>query len=149
MLDPVRGFSHRREDPLNANNKSGFTLLEVIIVIIIIAILASVAMPKISAALYFAKAKEALGVIPPMRTALDACAMLGGNDYTDCPANAAALGIPFSGKYFGEPTVTNRGANAYTITVPGSGTLGSIIFTHGNGAITGTGNFSTFNTGGY
>ena len=132
-------------------NKSGFTLLEVIIVIIIIAILASVAMPKVTSALQFAKAKEALGVIPPMRTALDACAMMQGTTtgYTGCGANATALGVQFTGKYFGQPTVTNLGANAYTITVPGTGGLGDIIFTHANSAITGTGNFANFKSSNY
>jgi len=140
-----------KEGRMITRNKSGFTLLEVIIVIIIIAILASVAMPKVTAALQFAKAKEALGVIGPMRTALDACAMMAGSTlgYTNCGATATALGVQFGGKYFAEPTVSGHGPNAYVITVPGTGGLGNIIFTHNTGAISGTGNFANFSSTNY
>jgi len=130
-------------------NRSGFTLLEVIIVIIIIAILASVAMPKISGALHYAKAKEALGVIPSIRTALDACALMQNNNYTNCPTTLAGLGISFNGKYFDAPTIGSLAANNYVITVPGKSGLGSIIYTEGTQRITGTGNFVNFNTGNY
>ncbi len=130
-------------------NKSGFTLLEVIIVIIIIAILASVAMPKVTGALHYAKAKEALGVIPSIRSAMDACAMMGGGEYTNCPTSAIALGINFSGaKYFATPIISDHSANNYTITVPNA-TIGNIIYTEATQRITGTGNFTNFNVSGY
>ncbi|HOD12231.1 MAG TPA: prepilin-type N-terminal cleavage/methylation domain-containing protein [Candidatus Omnitrophota bacterium] len=133
-----------------AINKFGFTLLEVIIVIIIIAILASVAMPKISGALHYAKAKEALGVIPSVRSAMDACAMMGGGEYTNCPASAIALGINFSGaKYFNAPTISGLTATEYVITVPGKSNIGNIIYTESTQRITGTGNFANFNVSGY
>ncbi len=130
-------------------NKSGFTLLEVIIVIIIIAILASVAMPKVTGALHYAKAKEALGVIPSIRTALDACALMQGNNYSGCSTNIAALGVSFNGKYFNTPTITGLNATEYVITVPGKSGIGDIIYTESTQRITGTGNFINFNTGNY
>ena len=54
-------------------NKSGFTLLEIIIVIIIVGILASLAMPKFFKTVEYSRATEALGSLGAIRRAMDIC----------------------------------------------------------------------------
>ncbi len=55
------------------NNTSGFTLLEIIIVIIIVGILASVALPKFFKTVTFSFSAEALTNLDTLRGALNRC----------------------------------------------------------------------------
>ena len=66
------------------NNKSGFTLLEIIIVIIIIGVLASLALPKLFAMVEKSKSTEALAAMGSIRSALERCALAKGNSYVGC-----------------------------------------------------------------
>jgi general secretion pathway protein G len=68
------------------NNKSGFTLLEIIIVIIIIGVLSSLALPRMFAMTHNAKAVEALNAFKVIRNGMDMCFMMNNNDYTVCNA---------------------------------------------------------------
>ena len=65
-------------------NKSGFTLLEIIIVIIIVGVLASLALPRLFNTIEFSRSTEALNVIGGLKRAADRCAL----------ANDATLGAP-------------------------------------------------------
>lgn len=71
------------------NKKSGFTLLEIIIVIIIVGVLASLALPRFFNTINFSRATEALNAMAVVKRAADRCAMMAGAitgtaDYTDC-----------------------------------------------------------------
>ena len=57
----------------NINNKSGFTLLEVIIVIIIVGVLASLALPRLVGTIEFSRSQEPLDVMALIRKSVDNC----------------------------------------------------------------------------
>ena len=57
------------------NNKSGFTLLEIIIVIIIVGVLASLALPRLFNTIEFSRSTEALNSIGILKRAADRCDM--------------------------------------------------------------------------
>ena len=60
------------------NNKSGFTLLEIIIVIIIVGVLASLALPKLFDNVQFSKSAEAMQLAGSIRKNLNTCSMMSG-----------------------------------------------------------------------
>ena len=66
------------------NNKSGFTLLEIIIVIIIVGVLASLALPRLFNTIEFSRSTEALNVLGGLKRAADRCSL----------ANEAMTGLP-------------------------------------------------------
>ena len=68
---------------MNLNKKSGFTLLEIIIVIIIVGVLASIALPKFFKSVEFSRAQEALNSLGVIRTSMEAC-YLPSRAYTPC-----------------------------------------------------------------
>ena len=55
------------------NNKSGFTLLEIIIVIIIVGVLASLALPRLFSTVEFSRSTEALNAIGMIRKSMERC----------------------------------------------------------------------------
>ena len=69
---------------LQNKNQSGFTLLEIIIVIIIVGVLASLALPKFFNTVEFSRSSEALNAVGGIKRSADRCAMMGGdeNDYS-------------------------------------------------------------------
>ena len=76
------------------NNKSGFTLLEVIIVIIIVGVLASLALPRFFKTVEYSRATEALQNLSAIRQSLQRCYLAKSNNYTNCDAaNLADLDI--------------------------------------------------------
>ncbi|HNV23805.1 MAG TPA: prepilin-type N-terminal cleavage/methylation domain-containing protein [Candidatus Omnitrophota bacterium] len=80
---------------MKLNTKSGFTLLEIIIVIIIIGVLASLALPKFFQTINFAKSTEALNTLGELKRAADRCAMMSGAgsaNYSTC-GTPQALGL--------------------------------------------------------
>lgn len=79
------------------NNKSGFTLLEIIIVIIIVGVLASLALPRLFNTLAYSRSTEALNSIGVLKRAADRCSMAveaitGAPDYSVC-VTFAELGV--------------------------------------------------------
>ena len=71
------------------NNKSGFTLLEIIIVIIIVGVLASLALPRLFNTIEFSRSTEALNVIGGLKRGADRCALaneaqLGAANWNTC-----------------------------------------------------------------
>lgn len=65
-------------------NKSGFTLLEIIIVIIIVGVLASLALPRFFATVEFSKSAEALNAMSTIRQSLERCFVAVPNTYVGC-----------------------------------------------------------------
>lgn len=130
---------------MKLTNKSGFTLLEVIIVIIIIAILASVGMPKLSSMTNKAKAKEGLSAIPLIRSDLEQCYLMSNNTYAGCTGN----GVVLNGKYFTTFVVGEQDATEFTITLTcplaNCGVASTLIYRNSTKSITGTGAFSAMN----
>jgi len=64
-------------------NKSGFTLLEIIIVIIIIGVLASLALPRLFSTVEFSRSTEALSAIASIRSSMERC-YLANAAYSSC-----------------------------------------------------------------
>jgi prepilin-type N-terminal cleavage/methylation domain-containing protein len=60
------------------NNRSGFTLLEIIVVIIIVGVLASLALPRFFQTINFSRSTEALNAMGVIKRASDHCAMKAG-----------------------------------------------------------------------
>ena len=100
------------------NNKSGFTLLEIIIVIIIVGVLASLALPRFFATVEYSRSTEALAAISAVRQALERCYLQRNGDYTSCTAfNVLDIEDPANSpnNHFGY-TINNTSATGYTIT---------------------------------
>jgi len=55
------------------NNKSGFTLIEIIIVLIIVGVLAAVALPNLYSNIARSKAAEAIASFGSMKAQMEAC----------------------------------------------------------------------------
>ncbi len=73
------------------NNRSGFTLLEIIIVIIIIGVLASLALPRFFALVETSRGGEALNTISAIRGSMVRFALRNGNSYVG--ANLSTIDI--------------------------------------------------------
>jgi len=81
------------------NNRSGFTLLEVIIVLIIIGVLASLAIPRLLASLETARAQEALEMFVSVKRGMEQCSAMDQpafHDFDDC-TSLAGIGISAPG----------------------------------------------------
>lgn len=79
------------------NKKSGFTLLEIIIVIIIVGVLASLALPRFFKTVAFAKSTEALNVMGTAKRGIDRCSLAqgagtGSEDFDGCD-NWVSIGL--------------------------------------------------------
>lgn len=61
-------------------NKSGFTLLEIIIVIIIVGVLASLALPRFFETVEFSRSSEAVTYIGAIKRGLETCALMSGEE---------------------------------------------------------------------
>ena len=73
------------------NHQSGFTLLELLMVIAVIGILASIAVPRFQNATEKAKFTEVINAVGPYKTAVEMCIINKGAE-TDC--DAGKNGIP-------------------------------------------------------
>ena len=134
-------------------NKSGFTLLEIIIVIIIIGVLASLALPKFIAQARFVRGAEAAANLGAYRQSLNRCYMFNGGAYnapTLCSTltnldigNLGDAGINPGTHFTYNIPAFAAGVTAYTITAtrnanqnPGGVEDGTLTM-NSNGVITG------------
>ncbi|MCK5580378.1 MAG: prepilin-type N-terminal cleavage/methylation domain-containing protein [Candidatus Omnitrophica bacterium] len=99
-------------------NKSGFTLLEIIIVIIIVGVLASLALPRFFATVEFSRSTEAFASLAAVRQSVERCYLMT-RDYTECDENFNELDLEdpgtSPGAHFGYGVAASS-ATAYTIT---------------------------------
>jgi prepilin-type N-terminal cleavage/methylation domain-containing protein len=94
-------------------NKSGFTLLEILVVIIIVGVLASVAMPTLFKNVETARSSEALNTLGVMKRQMDGCAMQFNSDYATC-GTFANIGMT-------DPSFTTNPGSHFNYTFPAVG----------------------------
>lgn len=144
---------------MRKNRKSGFTLVELMVVAIIVAILAAVAIPLMSANRTRAMATEAEAGLGTIRTALRAMFAETGAYNLDLGGNALSAplapgGLPginagdLDGRFFNDAaySITALGGTTYTITATGNnsgapqaaGVAGVVITLDDAGAFTRT-----------
>ena len=136
------------------NKKSGFTLLEIIIVIIIIGVLASLALPRFFKTVEYSRATEALSHLSSIRQAVNRC-YLPTNSYANCNTFANLDIDDPSSIATGGPTahfdytiaVPGVGGAAYTVTATRNGfegtNVGDTIQLDDTGAKRGTNQYSS------
>ena len=103
---------------MRLNNKSGFTLLEIIIVLIIIGVLASLALPRLFSTVEYSRATEALDNLKTIRQSVDRC-YLQSADYGLCIAfGQLDIDDPnnVTGRFFQYTIASNGPAVGFTIT---------------------------------
>lgn len=111
---------------MRLKNKSGFTLLEIIIVIIIIGVLASLALPRLFRTVEFSRSAEALSAFASIRGAMERCYLMNNASYAPAGGVGVNCGNPFTNLDMENPatapnshftyTVTNQTAGGYLIT---------------------------------
>ena len=115
-------------------NKSGFTLLEIIIVIIIVGVLASLALPQFTSVIERSRGGEALNNLSALRGAMVRCGFVNNGVYTTCAMGSLDVAQP------------GTAANAsFTYTVAGSGGSFTVTATR-NTANNGDGTSTVFIT---
>ena len=131
---------------MNMKHKSGFTLLEIIIVIIIIGVLASLALPRLFSTVEYSRATEAFSAIQALRGSLERCYLGRGGNYTGCDIGVIDVENPaFSNNSHFTYTITGQNVTGYVVTAfrntrdGGGGTANSILLTQAAAGITRTG----------
>ena len=113
----------------NRNNKKGFTLLEIIVVIIILGVLAGLALPRLFSNIEFSRSAEALNSISAIRGSVERCAMIAGDVYAGCtsfaPGGTLDLDDPAleAGAHFTYVVAPGAAAGDYAITATRNATL--------------------------
>ena len=79
-------------------NTSGFTLLEIIIVVIIVGVLASLALPKFFSTVEFSRAQEGLAAAATIRGGLERYYVSKGNTYSGATTANIDTGDPLNGQ---------------------------------------------------
>ena len=141
----TRGGVRKEEIPGNdtmKNSKTGFTLVELMVVAIIVAILAAVAIPLMSANKKRAMSTEAEAALGTMRSSMRAMYAQTGSYNVDLngntiPNGSAATNLltigagDLDGKYFSEDDyeVTTVGASTYTLTATGTNDVTGVVIT--------------------
>lgn len=102
---------------MKKNNKSGFTLLEIIIVIIIVGVLASLALPRFFSTVEFSKSTEALNMMAAIRQSMERCYVGAQGDYTGCSISSLDIEDPANspGAHFAY-AISGASATGYTLT---------------------------------
>lgn len=129
------------------HNKSGFTLLEVIIVIIIVGVLASLALPRFFRTVEYSRSMEALENLSTIRSSIERC-YLPRASYLQC-ANYNNLDVADPTSNAGSLFVYALGPGAYTgsyfqitarrNTVDGGDNTSTVVFSSSLGDVTRSG----------
>lgn len=108
--------SLRRQKMELKNNKSGFTLLEIIIVIIIVGVLASLALPRFFSTVEFSRSTEALNNLGVLRQAFERCYLSRSGTYVGCTMGNIDVDDPGTapGTHF-TYSISGASATGYTI----------------------------------
>jgi len=134
---------------MKLNKRSGFTLLEIIIVIIIVGVLASLALPRFFATVEFSRSTEALQNASVVRQSVERCYLGRSGTYVGCVISALDVENPSTtpGSHFAY-IVTGQSATVYTIqatrgTINGGDGTSRIFVEQGLNGVTrsGTGTF--------
>ena len=137
----------------NLTNKSGFTLIEIIVVLIIVGILASIALPNLFQNVAKSKAAEGLATMSGIKTNIEACTQGHSNSIaTTCAIGQwTALGNPLTSGNFSYTLSANNGQVVpsqvtYSIKATNNPTGDTITLAKDNASgsytCTGTGNFT-------
>ena len=107
--------------------QTGFTLIELMIVVAIVAILAAIALPAYQTYTKKARFSEVIAATGPVKTAVELCVQ-SGTDITACAQNTNGIPADFSG-------ATNRGNVAAISLTTGTSAAGPVITATGTGAV--------------
>jgi len=97
------------------NKQSGFTLIEIIVVLIIVGILAAVALPNLFSNITKSQSAEAIAGLGPLKSTIEGCAMgHPGTESTACSGITQA-GSPNFTYAFGTSLVNGSSGGNYTL----------------------------------
>lgn len=105
---------------MKLHNKSGFTLLEIIIVIIIIGVLASLALPRLFSTVEYSRSTEALASIATIRSSLERCYLQHGT-YNDSTTPCTLVTGGTNNLDIPDPNGSPNAHFEYRVTVEGDG----------------------------
>ena len=69
---------------MRRNQKSGFTLLEIIVVLIILSVVLALALPRFFGMVETSRGSEALNALSTIRGSMERCYLAVSGDYTNC-----------------------------------------------------------------
>ena len=87
------------------NQKSGFTLIEIIVVLIILGVLAAIALPNLFSNVQRSGGAEAIASFSSMKAPLEACGQKNNNNYSTCSTTTLGTSGKFS-YYLGDNACT-------------------------------------------